>query len=292
MLLLTATTDSVSLTTSAAADVDIHASYVDASQADPPVVQATMGRQNTTMNTATTVDIVNPPASSETRNVKTLHIRNTHASTATDVTVNFDQNGTLFELHKANLAAGEALEYVEGVGFFEIAAPASSQSTNKATSSQGPGFSSETYIVGSSLPLAGIGTPVVGQTYHWRFIVSKTAAGTAAPALRVRVGTAGTTSDAQILLFTWGAGTAATDRAEIELDAMFTTVGATAVLRGKVNMTSNLTTTGLSSAVKALQVTSSAFDATVANLIIGLTWNGGASASHTIEYVASFADRF
>jgi hypothetical protein len=122
LLLLTATTDNISVTTSAAADVDIHVSYVDASQAAPPVVQGdTMGRQNTTMTTATTTDIVASPAASETRNIKTIHIRNTHATTATDVTVNYDQNGTLYELYKTSLLSGEMCEYVEGVGFFKLA---------------------------------------------------------------------------------------------------------------------------------------------------------------------------
>jgi hypothetical protein len=43
-----------------------------------------------------------------TRNVKTLHIRNKHASTSTDVMVVFDQNGTDFELWQVNLAPGSS----------------------------------------------------------------------------------------------------------------------------------------------------------------------------------------
>jgi hypothetical protein len=63
MLLLTATTDKLQLVTGSAATVDVHASYVDASQANPPVVQGdTMGRQNTAITTAATTDIVAAPA--------------------------------------------------------------------------------------------------------------------------------------------------------------------------------------------------------------------------------------
>lgn len=299
MLLLTNASSvphKLQLVTGSAATVDVHASWVDYSNANPPVVQGdTMGSLNTAITTATTTDIVAAPAANEVRNVKTLHIRNKHASTSTDVTVVLDQNGTDFELHKANLGPGEQLEYVEGIGFFEVQAAVTSTtggSTNFASSSSAAGFSSDTYVTGSALDLDALGAPTVGRCYHWRLIVSKTAAGTATPIVTVRVGTAGTTSDTARLTFTWGAGTAAVDRGEIEMEALFTTVGASAVLRGKANFTTNLTTTGLSNAVKALQVTSSAFDATVANSIIGLSYNGGASASHTIEYVGAYTDNF
>lgn len=128
MLLLTnagSAPDKIQLVTSAAVTVDVHASYVDASNANPPVVQGdTMGRQNTPISTATTTDIVAAPAANEIRNVKTLHIRNKHATSAVDVTLVYDQNGTDFELHKATLRAGDMLEYIEGIGFFVITSTA------------------------------------------------------------------------------------------------------------------------------------------------------------------------
>lgn len=122
MLLLTATTDKIQVITGQAVTVDVHASYVDASNANPPVVQGdTMGRQNTAISTATTTDIVAAPGSNDVRNVKTIHIRNKSASSSVDVTVQFNQNATLFELFKATLKTGEHLEYVEGIGFFVVA---------------------------------------------------------------------------------------------------------------------------------------------------------------------------
>lgn len=296
MLLLTATTDKLQLVTSAAATVDVHASYMDMSQAVPPVVQGdTSSRTNTAITTAATTDIVAAPAASETRNIKTLHIRNKHASTTTDVTVQFNQNGTIFELHKATLAAGELLEYVEGVGFFEVETTPTAPiggSTNYATASSAAGFAADTYVANSSLTQNALGTARAGRIYLWRLIISKTAAGTATPIITVRVGTAGTTADTARLTFTWGAGTAAIDRGEVELEAMFTSVGAgtSAVLRGKANWTTNLQTTGLTSTVKALQVVSSGFDSTVANSVIGLSYNGGTAAVHTIEWVTASTD--
>src|SRR4051812_13034331 len=121
MLLLAATTDKLQLITGAAGTLDVHASFIDMSNADPPVVKgSTSGRQHTAITTATTTDIVPPPAPSPVPNEKTLHIRNKSATTATDVTVLFNQNATTFELWKCNLGPSEALEYVEGIGFFEV----------------------------------------------------------------------------------------------------------------------------------------------------------------------------
>lgn len=286
MLLLTATSDVIDVVTSAAATVDVVAAFVDMSTADPPVVKgSTSGKQVTAISTATTTTVVSSPAASTTRNVKTLHIRNKSASTATDVTVRITVSGPAsYELFKCNLAPGEALEYVEGIGFFEVAAsPAVATNINRSTAAQS-GFAADTYITGSSVPL---GIPVVGTTYRCQFDVTKTAAGTATPIVIVRIGTAGTTADTARLTFTFGAGTVAADTAVVEIRATFRSVGAgtSAILQGQARADTNLTTTGWSNAVKALQVTSAGFDSTVANSIIGLSYNGGASASHTIQLV-------
>lgn len=159
---------------------------------------------------------------------------------------------------------------------------------NASTAQQGAGFASDTYLTGSSIAIPS-GYPIVGSTYKLRFGVTKTAAGTAAPVLTVRIGTAGTTADAAILTFTFGAGTGVADTGFIEVEAAFRTVGSgtSAVLAGLCRLTSNLTTTGLSNAVKALQVVSSGFNSTTANAIIGASWNGGTSASHTVQLVRS-----
>lgn len=121
MLNLAATTSKIQLITSAAVTVDVVASYVDLLLAGTSSATASPGQQNTAISTATTTDIVGAPALSTTvRNVKAINIRNKHATTATDVTVVFDQNSTDFELVKVTLAAGQTLEFVEGVGFFVV----------------------------------------------------------------------------------------------------------------------------------------------------------------------------
>lgn len=125
MILLSATTDKLQVITSAAGDVDVIASYLDRDQSTFSVGLA--DRQLTTVTTAATTDVVGAPGAGKTRNVKQLTIRNTHASVANDITVQFNANATLYELHKVTLQPGEMLEFVEGVGFVLLAASNSNQ---------------------------------------------------------------------------------------------------------------------------------------------------------------------
>ena len=156
---------------------------------------------------------------------------------------------------------------------------------NQSVSAQSP-FSSDTYLVGSR-EVFPTNYPVVGTSYRCVFDVTKTAAGLATPIITVRIGTAGTTADTAICTFTFGAGTAAADAGVFEVFCTFRTVGSgtSAVLQGVARLTSNLTTTGISNAVKARVSTSSGFNSTTASLGIGVSYNGGASAAHTIQLV-------
>lgn len=117
MIILKLTTDKLQLASSAAALLDVHASLSDHTLSDDNIEN---DKQNTAFTTATTLDIVGPPASGDERNVKTLNIRNKSVAVATDATIIYDENGTDFELHKATINPGAALEYVEGVGWFPV----------------------------------------------------------------------------------------------------------------------------------------------------------------------------
>lgn len=111
MLNLALTTDKISLITSAAKTIDVHASFVDdASDVFTP------GKQNTAITTATTTDIVAVPGASTVRNVKFISIRNKDAASC-DVTVQYNANGTLYQLFKCTLATMEELVCREGVWF-------------------------------------------------------------------------------------------------------------------------------------------------------------------------------
>lgn len=104
MLLLDGTTDLLELVTSAAADIEVHASW-----ADFLAGAITPGRTNTaSITTGTTTTIVAAPAASTFRNIRHLNIRNNHGATACDVTVQI--NAAVDEtLMKCTLLAGETL---------------------------------------------------------------------------------------------------------------------------------------------------------------------------------------
>lgn len=113
MLLLASTSDKIRLTTSAALNCDVHASWVDKSGST-----ITPGRTNTAISTATTTDIVASPASSTYRTVKTLTIRNRDSSTSNAVTVIHTDGTNAMEMTKVTLQAGYTLHYHEAAGFW------------------------------------------------------------------------------------------------------------------------------------------------------------------------------
>lgn len=111
MINLSSTSDKLRLITSGAADVEVHASWVDlpdsANNSQP-------GRTNTpNITTATTTDIVASPAASTTRNVKHLNITNDHASQSCIVTVEHTDGTTAVELMSFTLLPGENMIFNE-----------------------------------------------------------------------------------------------------------------------------------------------------------------------------------
>jgi len=133
MILLVTTTDKLQIITSAAITLDVHCSYAEYNSST--FVINGLGKQNTAITTAATTDILAAPAASTVRNLKQMTARNKHATLAGDVTVQFNQNGTLFELVKVTLLAGEQLEFVEGVGFFIVTNISASRLLTNAESS-------------------------------------------------------------------------------------------------------------------------------------------------------------
>jgi len=154
------------------------------------------------------------------------------------------------------------------------------------------GYAADTYLAGSAIAIP-VTRLVAGQSQvSWRFGVSKTGAGTAAPTMILRYGTAGAVADAAVVTFTFGAQTAAVDRGVVEVIARFSVIGALAILDAEALLTHQLATTGLNvttTGKEELAVSSSAFDSTVAASILGLSINGGTSAAWTITSVAGVA---
>jgi hypothetical protein len=168
--------------------------------------------------------------------------------------------------------------------------------TNRSVSTVSAGYAADTYLAGSSIAMPA-GGPVVGTVYKCVFDMVKTGAGVAAATVIVRYGTAGTTSDAAILTFTWGAGTAAADNGFFEVFAHFRTVGSgtSAVMVGlnRINKTVVGVTGLVSNTTGQLwflpAVVSSGFNSTPAGSILGVSFNGGASFSGTNTIVQAEA---
>ncbi len=115
MIFLAATTDLFSVISSTAATLDVNCNYIDAVTTTLSISGS--GKQNTAISSATTTTVLAAPAASTTRTLKQMSIRNKHASLACDVTFQFNQNATLFELYKATLQPGQTLQYIESLGF-------------------------------------------------------------------------------------------------------------------------------------------------------------------------------
>lgn len=281
MLLLTSTSDSVSLTTSAAGQIEVHASWVDNASGT-----ITPGRTNTAdIVTATTTTVVASPSASTQRNVKALNIRNTSASVTNTVSVLHTDGTTSHTLFSAQLLPGEVLVFDESgdwqaytsVGV--IKASGNSVLYNQSTANQ-TGFAADTYLTGSSIAIPAQ-RPRIGTRFKVTFDMAKTAAGTATPIVILRYGNNGTTADTALCTFTFSAGTAATDNGMFIVEGMYRSVGSgtAAVIQGSCSLTSQ-PTTGLSSLIKNVVATSAGHDSTTSTFL-GVSFNGGASFSGT-----------
>ena len=159
---------------------------------------------------------------------------------------------------------------------------------NSSVATTASGFAADTYLVGSSItvPVARLQAKTM---YRVKFNINKTSsAGTATPILTIRMGTAGSTADAARCALTFAAQTALPDEGFIEAFITFRTVGSgtSAVMQGVGTLAHRLSVTGLStSATSVVKTTGAGFDSTVANTIIGASFNGGASFAGTIDLV-------
>lgn len=103
MIILASTSDIVRVVTTAAAQIEVHASWVDMNGAT-----ITPGRTNTPhITTATTTTVVASPAASTVRNLKHLNITNDHASQSCSVTVEHSDGTTIIEMMAFTLLPGE-----------------------------------------------------------------------------------------------------------------------------------------------------------------------------------------
>lgn len=113
MLLLTSTNDRLQIITGAAVPVTVHTSWVDTSAGT-----IVPGRTNTTITTATTTSVAGYPAAATQRNIKTIHLRNTHATLPCDITVQHTDGAIISQLYKTTINAGGAMQYTDQAGFW------------------------------------------------------------------------------------------------------------------------------------------------------------------------------
>jgi hypothetical protein len=236
MLLLTSTSDKIQVITSAAGQVDVHASYIDLASG---VVSA--GRLNTRISTATTTDVVAAPGASTTRNVKQLKVGNNSGSATNTVTIQHTDGTNVIVIEQVTLAPLERMGYEEGTGIrvFDSAGrekvtngglPAGSSNTADVVAN-----AAATYLTGGSLQ---IGSRVqAGSFFKWRLRVTKTAAGVATATVAVVVGPNATTGDtARVTHSSTAIQTGAIDTGMFEVDANFRQVGATAIIQSSIRL--------------------------------------------------------
>ena len=185
MILLASTADLLRIVTSAAVTVDVHASWVDLNGST-----VTPGRTNTAISTATTTPVVASPGSSTYRTVKSLTVRNRHATTAQNVTINHTDGTTSVELIKVTLDAGECLHYHEAAGFW-ISDTFGRVKTNTSENGSGAAVNALNLVVLASdvvnnnavantiANVTGLSFSVTaGETYHFEFFIPYTSAAT------------------------------------------------------------------------------------------------------------------
>ena len=154
-IILDATTKSVRVTTSAATNVDYHASYVDVTTTTFTPTEA-----DGQITTATTTTVVSAPASSTQRQVKVLTVTNTSTTTANTVTALLTVSGTDRRLFPTvTLSAGESLQYEDGQGWYLLDA----WGRRKVQAEDSGGIS------GASFDFYKVGTApeAAGQWYSW-----------------------------------------------------------------------------------------------------------------------------
>lgn len=166
----------------------------------------------------------------------------------------------------------------------QAASPGTKDRYNASQANQTLSANVENSIAGSvvSIPQGKI---QIGTVYRCSFDVAKTAAGTAAPIVVVKVGPNGGIADTARCTINMSAQTGVADEGKIEIECAFRVAGASAILQMVERLWHRLVTTGLSvtAVFTQFRVTSAAFDVTGTPLFISVVVNPGASAAWTVS---------
>lgn len=288
MLFLPTVNDKLQVITSAAGQVDVHASYVDLAG-----TTVTPGRLNTRISTAATTDVVAAPGASTTRNIKSLKVGNNHATVTNTVTMQMTDGTNVIVIEQVTLQPGERIGYEESVGirYFD--------SLGREKIGSGPGLpgggntadvvasAADTYLTGSAENITN--RLQAGCGFEYVFRVTKTAAGVATPTFIIRTGTTGTTADTARVTFTGAAQTAVVDTGWVNIEAHFRSVGAATVIDAYIRLDHTSADGAGLGTFRYTQVTSASFDSTPLGTILGISCNPGASGVWTFQLVRHLA---
>lgn len=122
MIFLVGTADKFQVITGqAVSTIYMHADYGEVNLTTPTAPTEDYGVNNFSITGAQTVDLVGvPTGAAYRRKVKYASIRNSHASSSCDITIQHLGAGITAQLYKHTLLAGEQIHYVEGVGFYVL----------------------------------------------------------------------------------------------------------------------------------------------------------------------------
>jgi hypothetical protein len=196
-------------------------------------------------------------------------------------------NGTIFVDSTASLLC-----------FKDDAGKVYARSTNAAIAAQGAGFATDTYLTNSDLLIPSFGLQAK-TAFLWMISASKTGAGTAQPIYNIRIGSNRTTADTARLTLTGPAQTAIADIGTLYILVTVRSIGGSGVIQGTAywahrGTAANTTTSGTGFANDStghVEGTSAGFDMTaLAGNYIGISINGGTSASWTLTQVVSEVD--
>jgi len=188
-------------------------------------------------------------------------------------------------------AAGKSVLFVDSTtkrfaGMDDGGTPRGGALSSNMSVAQQTGFAADTYLTSSDILIPSYGMKV-GHVYAWEVGIEKTAAGVAAIICTVRTGSLRTTSDTSRAALTQLVAQTATASSTIMLvRAAVRTVSASGVLVCMMSFGSSGTTTGFGDGDRIVSAT---FDNTaMAGQYVGLSLNGGTSASYTIDYVTGW----
>lgn len=186
MLILTNTTDNIEVVLNAAHTTNPLRCV--ASWRDITASAFTPGRSVVNTSGTTPVDAVVAPAASTQRVIDFLSVFNSDTTNKT-VTIQYDANGTKYQILAVTLGPNERIEYSEGRGFVTYnsagAEKLATVSTNNAVSTGrsiavlGADVTNNNATANTIADVTGLSFPVVaGNRYRFRFVIPYTSAAT------------------------------------------------------------------------------------------------------------------